>query len=163
MLWLRWIILIIASWYAMLTAHELGHVLHAWISGARIAGVEIPFFGFSRTDVHGSAHPQFIAWGGAVWGCLIPLLCFTLTRKCRGVVAQALRFFAGFCLIANGAYLSVGSFDGVGDAGDLLRHGAPRWCLIAFGVVTIPAGLWLWHGIPYRSRDTTPPAPRAET
>ena len=35
------------------------------------------------------------------------------------------RFFTGFCMIANGLYIAVGSFDRVGDAGDLLRHGAP--------------------------------------
>jgi hypothetical protein len=58
-----------------------------------------------------------------------------------------LRFFAGFCLIANGAYLGVGSFDGVGDAGDLLRHGAPVWQLWVFGLMCVPTGLWLWHGL----------------
>ena len=58
-----------------------------------------------------------------------------------------LRFFAGFCLVANGVYLGVGSFEGVGDAGDLLRYGAPRWQLIAFGLVCVPPGLALWHGL----------------
>ena len=35
----------------------------------------------------------------------------------------------------------------MGDAGDLLRYGAPRWTLIAFGLVCVPAGLALWHGL----------------
>ena len=35
----------------------------------------------------------------------------------------------------------------MGDAGDLLRYGAPRWTLIAFGLVCVPAGLFLWHGL----------------
>jgi hypothetical protein len=56
-----------------------------------------------------------------------------------------LRFFAGFCLIANGAYIGVGSFEGAGDAGDLVRHGAALWQLWTFGLVTAPLGLLLWH------------------
>jgi hypothetical protein len=47
------------------------------------------------------------------------------------------RFAAGFCLIANGAYLGGGVLLPVGDAADILRRG---------GTVAIPAGLRLWHG-----------------
>jgi hypothetical protein len=50
-------------------------------------------------------------------------------------------------LVANGLYLGVGVFSGVGDAGDLLRFGCPPWVLVAFGVMTAPAGLYLWHGL----------------
>jgi hypothetical protein len=56
-----------------------------------------------------------------------------------------LRFFAGFCLIANGAYIAAGSFERVGDCGEMLRHGSPMWQLWLFGAITIPAGFWLWH------------------
>ena len=56
-----------------------------------------------------------------------------------------LRFFAGFCLIANGTYLAVGSLDNVGDAGDLLRHGASIGQLWVFGGLCVPAGFLLWH------------------
>jgi hypothetical protein len=59
--------------------------------------------------------------------------------------AFVLRFFAGFCLIANGAYLGAGSFDRVGDCGEMLRHGSELWQLWLFGLITMPAGLWLWH------------------
>lgn len=54
-------------------------------------------------------------------------------------------FFAGFCLIANGAYLSIGVFDRVGDCGEMLRTGSPAWLLMAFGVVTVPLGFLVWH------------------
>jgi hypothetical protein len=57
-----------------------------------------------------------------------------------------LRFFAGFCLIANGAYIGVGSFDRIGDCDEMLRHGSPIWHLWLFGAATMPLGLWLWHG-----------------
>jgi hypothetical protein len=58
-----------------------------------------------------------------------------------------LRFFAGFCLIANGAYIGAGSFTHIGDAGDMLKHDSARWHLWLFAAVTVPAGLWLWHGL----------------
>jgi hypothetical protein len=56
-----------------------------------------------------------------------------------------LRFFAGFCLLANGLYIAIGSFDRIGDCGEMLRHGSSMWHLWLFGVVTAPLGLWLWH------------------
>ena len=49
-------------------------------------------------------------------------------------------------LIANGLYLGVGSFYRIGDAGDLLRHGAAAWQLWLFGAASVPLGLWLWNG-----------------
>jgi hypothetical protein len=56
-------------------------------------------------------------------------------------------FFAGFCCLANGLYLAAGSIGGVGDAGDLQRHGAAPWQLWLFGVPTSILGLWLWNGL----------------
>jgi hypothetical protein len=53
--------------------------------------------------------------------------------------------FAGFCLIANGAYIGIGAFDQLGDAGVMLRHGSPMWALLLFGAAMAPARLWLWH------------------
>jgi hypothetical protein len=58
-----------------------------------------------------------------------------------------LRFFAGFCLIANGCYLGAGLFTNVGDAGEMLKHGAAPWHLWLFAALTIPTGLYLWHGL----------------
>jgi hypothetical protein len=58
-----------------------------------------------------------------------------------------LRFFAGFCLIANGCYIGAGSFTHVGDAGEMLKHGSARWHLWLFTALTAPAGLWLWNGL----------------
>ncbi|HKB37186.1 MAG TPA: hypothetical protein VKD72_12090, partial [Gemmataceae bacterium] len=60
--------------------------------------------------------------------------------------AFVLRFFAGFCLLANGLYIGVGSFGRIGDCGEMLRHGSELWQLWLFGAVSAPVGLWLWHG-----------------
>ena len=63
------------------------------------------------------------------------------------VLRQVAQFFAGFCLIANGAYISLGWTDRVGDCGEMLRTGTPIWAMLAFGGITIPLGLYLWHGL----------------
>jgi hypothetical protein len=58
-----------------------------------------------------------------------------------------LQFFAGFCLIANGAYIGIGSLGKIGDAGEMLRHGSPIWLLWLFGAVCSSFGLFLWNGL----------------
>ena len=78
-------------------------------------------------------------------GVAAPLLFWGVSAAARFVAAFVLRWFAGFCLLANGLYVGAGSFGGIGDCGDMLRHGSDLWHLWLFGVLTAPAGLWLWH------------------
>jgi hypothetical protein len=138
---------LIASWLAMQQVHELGHVLGAWVTGGEVARVVLHPLSFSRTDLAVNPRPLVVAWAGPVMGVVIPLLVWMLAAWRRMPGAFVLRFFTGFCLLANGAYLGIGSFDRVGDCGDLLRHGAKMWQLWLFGAITAPAGLWLWHGL----------------
>ncbi|MGE0481660.1 MAG: hypothetical protein AB7Q17_14435 [Phycisphaerae bacterium] len=150
------------AWLAMLAAHELGHALHAWLSGGRVARVEIPLWGFSRTEFSANPHPQFVAWGGAVWGVCVPTALAVLTRTIRGLprwIRRSADLFAGFCWVANGAYLGVGAIDGIGDAGDLVRAGAPRATVMALGFAGLAVGLWWWHAATRRH----PPPPSAAT
>ncbi len=135
------------SWLGMQIVHELGHVCSAWAVGERVDRVVLHPLTISRTEASLDRHPLLVVWGGPLLGVLLPLAALAVTERVVTRWSYLFRFFAGFCLIANGAYLGVGSFDGVGDAGDLLRHGAPHWSLIAFGLVTGPAGLFLWHGL----------------
>lgn len=142
---------LVVSWYAMMAVHELGHVLAGLATGGGVERVVLPLLGFSRTDLAPNPHPLPVAWAGPITGVLVPLGLWLLAwamfrRRCR-IAEQTLRFFAGFCLIANGAYLGLGWLDRIGDAGDLLRHGSPTWHLIAFGLVCAALGLALWHGI----------------
>jgi hypothetical protein len=134
-------------WLGMQVLHEFGHVLAGWAVGETVERVVLHPLALSRTDVSHDRHPLLVIWGGPVVGSALPLASLGVARVRRSGLAFLLRFFAGFCLIANGAYLGVGAFARVGDAGDLLRHGAPRWTLIAFGLVCAPAGLRLWHGL----------------
>src|SRR6185437_10962113 len=139
------------SWLGMMALHEFGHVLHAWLSGGAVTGVDLPLVGFSQTHVSPNPHPQFVAWGGAVWGSLLPLVLWLATRHWARRQAFLAAFFAGFCCLANGAYLAAGSFLGAtsdaDDAHELLGPGAARWQLIAFGVIAGAVGIRLWHGL----------------
>jgi len=133
------------SWLAMQVVHELGHVMHAWASGGAVVRVYLHPLNISRTDVAMNSHPLFVAWGGVIWGCALPLVLFGLVRWLRPAEAYLPAFFAGFCLISNGAYLAAGSWAEVGDAGDLIRHGSPQWLLVAFGLPACGLGFRLWH------------------
>lgn len=133
------------SWLAMMGVHETGHVLGAWLTGGCVAGVVLHPLTISRTDLSINPHPLYVVWAGPLFGVSAPVLAWIVAQVARIPSWYLLRFFAGFCLIANGAYLGVGSFDSVGDAGDLLRHGAPIWQLWLFGALCVPAGFSLWH------------------
>jgi hypothetical protein len=135
------------SWLAMQVVHEFGHMLHAWTSGGRVGLVVLRPLEISRTDLAPNPHPQFVAWGGPVWGSLIPLVIFGLVRRRRGSRGWLARFFAGFCLIANGGYLLGGCLFPVGDVEVLLANGAPRVGLVVFGIVALASGLTLWNGM----------------
>lgn len=138
--------LLIACWLWMQIVHEAGHVLGAVVSGGRVERVVLHPLAISRTEVSGGQSPLVVIWAGPLVGSLLPVLVWLVAARLKLISAYLLRFFAGFCLIVNGAYLFGGSFDGIGDCGDLLRHGAPIWTLWLFGLIAIPAGLLLWHG-----------------
>ncbi|MHC5113999.1 MAG: hypothetical protein ACYTGP_06175 [Planctomycetota bacterium] len=134
-----------ASWLGMMLVHEIGHVLGAWVTGGTVERVVFHPLAISRTDVHPNPSPLVVSWAGAVGGCLIPLLALGVMRLVRAPGRFLLRFFAGFCLVANGLYLGVGLIGDVGDVGDLRRAGAPAWQLLGFAAVTVALGVTLWH------------------
>jgi hypothetical protein len=141
---------LLIAWFVMQIVHECGHVLAAWLTGGTVERVVLHPLSISRTDVSPNPHPLSVAWGGPIFGVVAPLVAFGASKRMNRGFAMFLRFFAGFCLIANGAYIGAGSFYGIGDAGDLLHHGSPRWTLIAFGAIAITVGLWIWHRLNWR-------------
>lgn len=144
----QWLLIgstLVFSWLAMQAVHELGHVVGALGSGGKIGRAVLHPAAISSTQVVDNRHPLIVAWMGPITGTAPPLAALLPLRRrnIRGwYVAQ---FFAGFCLVANGAYLAGGSFERIGDASDLLRHGTPIGLLWLFGMVTIPWGIRLWH------------------
>jgi hypothetical protein len=137
---------LIASWLGMQAIHELGHVLAARLTGGRVSNVALHPLGISRTDVAANPHPLVVAWAGPIVGVTAPLGAWGVALACRSALAFLFRFFAGFCLVANGLYIGLGSFGRVGDCGEILRHGAAPWQLWLFGLVTVPTGFALWYG-----------------
>lgn len=111
----------------MLAAHELGHVVHAWLSGGVVTDVSLHPLAISRTDVDPNPARQFVAWGGAVWGSLIPLLIWAIVRWDSFVRWNSFRavtqFFLGFCFVANGVYLAADAFYQGGDGREMIQNG----------------------------------------
>jgi hypothetical protein len=136
---------VLGSWLAMQAVHEAGHVFGAYLTGGHVAQVVLHPLTISRTDLDHNPRPLVVVWSGPVFGVVVPLALWLCAAGLRLPGAFVLRFFAGFCLIANGAYIAVGSFERVGDCGEMLRHGSATWQLWLFGAVTVPAGLCLWH------------------
>ena len=137
---------LLLSWLLMQIVHECGHVVAALASGGRIEREVLYPLTISRTDVQPNPHPLIVVWAGPLIGALLPLAIWALASALKMPDIYLLRFFAGFCLIANGAYIGFGSFGKIGDCGEMLRYGSPIWLLWLFGVATIPTGLWLWSG-----------------
>ena len=141
------VFLIAFSWLAMQAVHELGHVLGAWATGGTVTKVVLHPLTISRTDVNPNPRPLLVVWAGPVLGVVLPLLAFGIAQCLKWPGLYLFQFFAGFCLIANGAYIGGGSLEGFADAGDMLRHGSSVWQLIVFGVISVAFGLYLWNGL----------------
>lgn len=129
----------------MQAVHEVGHVLGAWFTHGSVSRVVLHPLTISRTDLSDNPAPLIVVWAGPVFGVSAPLVMWGIAVTSRWPAAFVFRFFAGFCLIANGAYIAVGSFAGIGDCGEMLRHGSVMWQLWLFGIVTTPVGLLLWN------------------
>lgn len=135
------------AWLGMMIVHELGHVLAAWATGGTVERVVLHPLAISRTDLAYNPRPLLVSIAGPVVGVLVPLAALGAAWLARMPGLYLLRFFTGFCLVANGVYIGTGAFMPVGDADDLLCFGARAWQLAAFGLVTVPAGFALWHGL----------------
>jgi hypothetical protein len=143
-------IAVVVAWFGMQAVHEFGHVLAAWVTGGTVQQVVLHPLTISRTDVSPNPHPLVVVWAGPLVGVILPITAAVCSRWVLPAGRRFLEFFAGFCLIANGVYIGAGSFGGVGDAGDMLRHGSPRWLLAAFGLLSAICGLWIWHRLTRR-------------
>lgn len=134
-------------WLGMQAAHELGHILHLRLSGGAADYVVLHPLAISYTHPAVNPHPLFVAWGGAIWGTLLPLAALGAIHLFARPHVYLAAFFAGFCLIANGAYLLGDSVVRGGDGRELIAYGTPPWILVIFGVAGIALGLFLWNGL----------------
>jgi len=135
------------SWLAMQAVHESGHVLGAWFSGADIEKVVLHPLTISRTDISYNPHPLVEIWAGPLAGILFPLAALLVAWRLHAPRLYLFRFFAAFCLVANGVYIGLDSFGGSGDAAELVHYGTPRFLLVAFGLAAFTSGMLLWNGL----------------
>ncbi len=138
--------LVALCWLGMMAVHELGHVIGGVATGGTIRRVVLHPLTISCSDVDPNPSPAIVVWLGPIVGSILPVSLLSI-RFSIVALKKSLAFFAGFCLIANGAYIAIaiGSFDGVGDCGEMLRTGTPIWVMIAYGAVAISGGLLIWH------------------
>ncbi|MCA9077396.1 MAG: hypothetical protein KDA93_20385 [Planctomycetaceae bacterium] len=132
-------------WLGMMATHELGHVVSGYLTGGTVTKVVIHPLSISRTDVNPNPTPLVVVWADPVCGIAIPLVLWSIMAGLRNSISYLPRFFLGFCLIANGAYLGIGSFDSIGDAGQMLQNGSPIWTLWLFGIIAVPFSFLCWH------------------
>ena len=135
-------------WFGMMAVHESGHVVGAWATGGTVNRVVLNPLTISRTDVLPNPSPAIVVWMGPLVGCVLPILAVAVLRRVLGrvnIFYLLAVFFAGFCLLANGAYIAIGAFDGVGDCGVMLKTGSPFGALLVFGTIAMIVGFMLWH------------------
>ncbi len=148
------------TWLGSMALHEAGHVIHALASGGKVTQVELHPLRFSYTHVSPNPSPQFVAWGGLLWGSLLPLALLALSRILRLRAWYVARFVAGGCCVMNGTYAALGWALDAGDARDLVVLGTPPWVLMLLGALAVAGGLSLWHNLgahfglrPFREPD----------
>jgi hypothetical protein len=135
------------SWLTMMLVHEGGHVLGALATGGAVRRVVWHPAVISRTDVSPNPHPLIELWAGPIFGSMIPLILAGAASLLRLRAAFLSWVIAGFCLIANGAYIGIGAVRPIGDAAKLVAHGMARWPMAMFGVIAVAGGFWIWHRV----------------
>ena len=103
------------SWLAMMVVHEAGHVAGAVCTGATVEKMVLHPLAISRTDVGNNQRPLVVIWAGPILGALLPLVMLCFFRQAKWSCRPLVRFFAGFCLLANGGYIGFGSFERIGE------------------------------------------------
>jgi hypothetical protein len=145
--WLLIVATIGCSWQGMQMVHEAGHVIGAWLTGGEVQRVVLHPLTILRTDVSPNPHPLVVVWLGPALGVALPVLLWLVVRGVRPGVGYLARFFAGFCLVANGTYIGAGAAWPIGDAETMRRLGVPGWIMTAFSAACVAAGFALWHGL----------------
>jgi len=135
------------SWLAMMVVHETGHILHLLAPGGSLAQLTLHPLKLSHTLPDANPHPLVTVVGGPLWGVLIPLLLWWIITRIAPDRSYVAAFFAGFCLVANGAYLAGDAILQGGDGREFVQHGTPPWALIGAGLPAIATGLYVWNGL----------------
>ncbi len=131
----------------MMVVHEAGHVLHLLATGGSIEQITLHPLKLSHTLPDANPHPLMTVLGGPLWGVLLPVLFWWIVGRILPTRSYLAAFFAGFCLVANGAYLVGDAILQGGDGREFVQHGVPPWVLVLAGLPIAAAGLWVWNGL----------------
>ena len=140
-----------------MVVHESGHILGAFLAGARIEKVVLWPWTFSETVRADSKVPLLDTWMGPVIGAYLPLICYACLKYRSFCGREFLGYFSGFCLLSNALYIGLGWMSQIGDAGDLQRLGTRISVMILFGITTGSLGLWIWHYELFGDAHKSPP------
>jgi len=117
--------------------YEFGHALSVWLSGGSVRSwcghpLQLSWTSFSRNP-----HPQLVAWGGPIWGALLPVV-FSVSRD--GFARRPLPLSCSSPALSDRQWaVHVGGCIGlVVTGGRWWRSGAAPWELQLFGVVVTP-------------------------
>lgn len=125
----RWTALLLADtgwlWVLMLLTHEVGHGAAALLTGGEVVSADLRPGVPGHTLVTPNPHPHWVVWGGFLSGCLLPLGAWGAVRATVPKMSSDLFLLAGFCLLANGAYLAAGGGESLTDTGVLRSLGWP--------------------------------------
>jgi hypothetical protein len=131
----------------MLLVHEFGHAAAAVLTGADIVKITVYPFTFSKTLVNSNYYPTFVISAGPAVGAFLPLLIFFIAKSLRSPGLYLFRFFAGFSLIVNGAYLAFGPLKDYTDAAAIARAGCPPHILTLIGILIFIPGALMIRGL----------------
>lgn len=131
----------------MYCVHETGHIVGAVVSGGKIESIILSPVTISQTVLSRNPSPLTVVWLGPLIGVIVPTLVWVAVPNRFPNLKRHVQFFAGFCLIANGAYIGAGSIELIGDCKQMYQSGTPRWAMILFGLLASVAGLFTWHQI----------------
>lgn len=133
---LRFCGLLALAWCVMTFTHELGHIIGGGLSGATLQAVDLAPWRMPFSLYQPNPYPLVTLWAGPVLGIAMPLAAALLVRQ------EWARFIGDFCLVANGVYLAAAwvTGDRLLDTAKLIEHGASRWSISIFCVVSISFG-----------------------
>lgn len=150
---LRFCVLLAIAWCVMTFTHELGHIIGGVLSGATLQEVDLAPWRMPFSLYQPNPHPLVTLWTGPVFGIALPLAATLLIRR------DWARFIGDFCLLANGVYLAAawGTGDRLLDTAKLIEHGASRWSIGIFCIVTISVGYVRFRRDCIRALADSPP------
>ena len=132
--YVRFGLLLVASWCVMTFTREAGHVVGGWASGGALREAHLLPWELPYSTFEPDPRPLVTLWCGPVLGALVSLALAAAVRR------PWAWFIAQFCVLANGSYLAIAWVmgDNLLDTPKLLAHGAhpatiTAYCLLAIG------------------------------